>query len=293
MCDNIDEIYDELINLLKKKQTKILENHNEISIIIPLEAIKIKEILFILKEITKKDEENIKDLIVVISEMKKEIKQLKEKLNNSNEKNIELNNKIIFLEQENKLFKQKFEKIENFMPFIESLKFGFNIDIDSLIIGNNENYKKNLKNFVGPERRKFQLLFRMTRDGDNFTTFHRLCDNQGPTITLYKLEDNNVLGLYTPLSWNTTSNWINDQKMFLFSLTENKKSNKNNKDSRGIFCYPTHGPNTDFIKIFTGTTMKRPTIDPSAPGYDNCQELYPNKKPGTYTCLEIEVFKII
>lgn len=302
MCDTIDEIYDELINLLKKNnQLKILENNNnEISIIIPLDTIKIKEILFILKEISKKDEENIKDLIIVISEMKKEINQLKEKLNNSNEKNIELNNKINSLEQENKIlkqenkiFKQKLDKIENIMPFIESLKIYFNSDIDSLIIGNNENYKMNLKNFIGIEKKiKLQLLFRMSRDGDNFQTFHNLCDNQGPTITLYQFEDN-VLGLYTPLSWNTTSQWISDQRMFLFSLTYNKKSNKNNKNSRGIFCCPTHGPYTDFIVIYAGTTMKKPIIDPSTSGYDNCQYLYPNKNKGTYTCLEIEVFKII
>lgn len=126
MCDTIDEIYDELVNLLKKNKTKILENINEISIIIPLESLKIKEIIFILTENTKKDEENVKCLVSVISEMKKEINQLKET-------NIQLNNKIISLEQENKIFKQKLDIFEDYLPFIKALK----IDINSLIIGNN------------------------------------------------------------------------------------------------------------------------------------------------------------
>ena len=122
MCETIDEIYGELIFLLKKNQTKLLENNNEISIIIPLEPTIIKEIIFILEEKSKKEEENIKELILVISDMKVEINKLKEELNISNQKNIELNNKITSLEQENIIFKEKMDKIQNYIPFLEELK---------------------------------------------------------------------------------------------------------------------------------------------------------------------------
>ena len=48
LFESIDEIYDDLILLLDKNQTKILEDTNLISISIPLESVKIKEILFVL-----------------------------------------------------------------------------------------------------------------------------------------------------------------------------------------------------------------------------------------------------
>ena len=50
----------------------------------------------------------------------------------------------------------------------------------------------------------------MSRDVEYFK-FHNLCDNKGVRITLMKLEDGNILGNYTPLSWNSTSNdWKNN-----------------------------------------------------------------------------------
>lgn len=153
-------------------------------------------------------------------------------------------------------------------------------------------YKINLKNLIEPNKNvSFQLLFRMSRDGENFNVFHQLCDNQGPTVTLLQLEDNNLLGFYTPLNWNTSSSWIYDPGMFHFSLTKNIKCMKNKNNSSGMFCYQGYGPYTDFFKFCS--SMKKPIINPFAKTYENCQNLYPGKKEGIYKCLEIEIFKIL
>ena len=50
LCDSIDEIYDELIHNLNKNETKILEETNQIIINIPVDHLKIKEILFLVQE---------------------------------------------------------------------------------------------------------------------------------------------------------------------------------------------------------------------------------------------------
>ena len=50
ICETIDEIYDELIRNLNKNQTKIIEETNQIIINIPVEYLKIKEILFVVNE---------------------------------------------------------------------------------------------------------------------------------------------------------------------------------------------------------------------------------------------------
>ena len=41
---------------------------------------------------------------------------------------------------------------------------------------------------------KSELLYRMSRDGIEYSTFHNLCDNKGATITLIKLEDGKIKG---------------------------------------------------------------------------------------------------
>ena len=55
LYETIDEIYDDLILLMNKNQTKILEGDESIRISIPIESVKIKEIFFILNEIKKND----------------------------------------------------------------------------------------------------------------------------------------------------------------------------------------------------------------------------------------------
>ena len=80
LCETIDEIYDELISLMKKNQSKIMEETNQIYINIPIENLKVKEILFVVNEIIKNDSEKINELFSIISNMKKEIKEFKEHL---------------------------------------------------------------------------------------------------------------------------------------------------------------------------------------------------------------------
>jgi len=53
LCESIDEIYNELIYNLNKNKTKIFEETNQIIITIPVDNLKIKEILFKIDEIKK------------------------------------------------------------------------------------------------------------------------------------------------------------------------------------------------------------------------------------------------
>ena len=130
----------------------------------------------------------------------------------------------------------------------------------------------------------------MSRDGIEINTFHKLCDNKGPTILLIKLTDDNILGLYNPLDWDSNSGVKSDLDMFVFSLTENLKCMKNNQNNHGIFCYNNYGPHSIFLQ-FRSDKMNKPYINPSNDGYNDCQNLYPGK--GYYDAEEVEVYKII
>ena len=47
----------------------------------------------------------------------------------------------------------------------------------------------------------FVLIYRASRDGWSSSTFHALCDNKGPTVTVVKSGDN-IFGGYTEQSWD-------------------------------------------------------------------------------------------
>ena len=333
LCDSIDEIYEELITLMKKNQFKIIEETNQIYISIPVEYVKVKN-----------DSEKINELFSIISNMKKEMKEFKEQIKNEEinnlkkeikdlkEKNVEeiqnmkennskeinnlkeeiknlkdeiknmKENNLKEIKEENKNLKKEINELNSFIPYLKEYKKKSEekkrrdiiINLDSLIIKDNINYNITLKNWInGNMEIKSELLYRMSRDGIEYSTFHKLCDNKGPTIVLTKLTDGNILGLYTPLDWDSKSEWKSDLNMFVFSLTQNLKCMKNNQNNRGIYCNTNYGPYSSFLQFNIYNTMNKPYIAPSNVGFNDCQKLYPGKSNGFYDAEEVEVYKII
>ncbi len=302
LFESIDEIYDDLILLLDKNQTKILEDTNFISISIPIESLKIKEILFVINELEKNDNEKMQEIFSLILEMKTEIKKLNEDNKKLNEEIKKLNEDNKQLNEDNKNLK---EQLKIYIPYLEEYKKKRDDkkqnkiirNLDSKIINENEKYNITLKNWINPNLTiKAQLLYRASRDGEEYSTFHKLCDNQGPTIVLAKLTDGNILGSYTPLDWETKSDWKSDPNMFVFSLTQNQKAMKKQTSSNyGIYCNQNYGPESYFLGFQSGHKMKEPKLRIEDQEYTiNTQILAPGKQNGSfYKADEVEVFKII
>ena len=67
--------------------------------------------------------------------------------------------------------------------------------------------------------KRMELIFRGTRDGSGSDVFHNKCDNQGPTICLFKNEKDNIFGAYASISWTSNSSYYAANGSFLFTLT--------------------------------------------------------------------------
>ena len=150
--------------------------------------------------------------------MKNEKKQLINEVNELKNENIQLkNNESQFINE-----------ISNLKNEITELKEKLNIlwkenilihNLDSKIINGNMNYNLSLKKWINPSRKiKAELLYRLSENGDKFSTFHELCDNKGPTLTLFYVNDGNIIGIYTPLSWDSSSGRKDDMETFIFNL---------------------------------------------------------------------------
>ena len=276
-------LYD-LILLMNKNQAKIVENNNILEITIPLDSLKFKEIKLILNKLIKKEKENedYKESFSITKDLKQEIKVLKE---------------------ENKELKKRISNIEIYIPYFEEYKKKkeyqktYILNLDSLIIDNNEKYNMALKHWINPDLKiKAKLLYRASRDGDSFDTFHKLCDYQKPAVELIKLKNGYILGSYTTLDWETKSNWKSDPKLFVFSLTENiKAKKKESKDNLGIECLSGKGPESYLLAFDHGYNMRTPRIRLDDKEYSiNTQLLAPKLSTGKYySADEVEIFKII
>ena len=122
----------------------------------------------------------------------------------------------------------------------------FNFDNESLIIENNNQYLSTLSNWINPDKNKnikAELLYRLTRDGELYKTFHEKCDNKGPTLVLIHDTTNIKTGGYTPLSWDSKSDWKIDNDTFIFNLTNKKKFAKSYfNNCYSIYCNKYYGP---------------------------------------------------
>ena len=272
--DTLNEIYDEVIERTKKDKITISENENTLIINIPLPSTKYTEKKFELKQISKNDNEKINDLTQLVIKQNKEITDLKNELKDIKEK---LN--ILWKEREEKEKEKMNKQISN---------------LNSKIINENEKYKKLLKTWINPLKKiKAELLYRLSENGESFSAFHELCDNKGPTLTLFHVNDGNIVGIYTPLSWDSKSGWKNDNDTFIFNLNKEKKYKKIKSDY-SAYCNNTHGP---YTVCFGCDNTKKKSIRHYYninSYYTNGSDILPsNNQQKYYDLLETEVYKII
>ncbi|XP_060600190.1 interferon-induced protein 44-like, partial [Ruditapes philippinarum] len=105
-----------------------------------------------------------------------------------------------------------------------------------------------LEQWIGTGPKTFTLLYAITRDGCNATTFHQKCDNQGPTVTVLYNQQGSVYGGFAPVSWNSSNQWINNTSAFLYQLrfSGNEKSTKfpikSANYQNALYCHQSYGP---------------------------------------------------
>ena len=287
MFDDLKEICNEISERIKKKEMKLEENLDGLNLLIYLPSTKIKEIKFELKEEQKNDKDKINDLNELIMKLqeeinnnKKEINELKNIVNNQNNEINEMKKKINFLTD--------YIKIKDNIPELK----------DSRIINNNIEYIKSIKNWINPNVKiNGELLYRMSRDGDKISKFHELCDNKGPSLTLFETTDGNKGGIYTPLSWDgDTDDWKDDLETFLFNLNKNQKYKKIKKEN-SILCRNEYGAWIYSFGFYKRDQMRKiQHLGTSINNYyENGAECLPNNNTDKkfFDVKEVEVYKII
>ena len=94
--------------------------------------------------------------------------------------------------------------------------------------------------------KNMELLYRGTKDGATANIFHEKCDNQGPTICLYKNNKGNIFGGYASISWENSGSGKPAPGSFLFSLTNiytTQPTKFNLKaDKVGVYHHAREGP---------------------------------------------------
>jgi hypothetical protein len=265
--DDLKEICEELSERISKETIKISEETNSIVISIPLPSSKIKEIIFELKENVVDDKQIIKDLFKLINEQKQEINNLKSEL-------------------------------EDFKKEISFLTKDYITNLDSLIIKSNKD-NLTLKNWINPDLNiRANLLYRLSQDGPEVSTFHELCDNKGPTLTIFHLEIGYIVGFFVNYSFDSTSQWKDDDDSFLFNLNQNKKYKKRTDIHKSAFNSKAKcGPSANCLGCNTGETLNYiyHSVKNIDKAFENGSKILPSgsqQDEVEYKVKETEIFQI-
>jgi len=270
---------------------------------------KIKEISFELNEDQKNDKDQINNLNELIIKLKNEIKENKNEINeiknNYNKEINEIKNKYnkeinelknIVNTQKNEISELK-EQMKSLLDYRKTKDMIISGLKNSLIINNNIEYNELIKNWINPDKKiKGELLYRLSKDGDQISTFHNLCDNKGPTLTLFETKEGNKGGIYTPLLWDSSSGWKEDMETFIFNLNINQKCKKL-KNGYSIKCNSDYGPWVSSFGFYRTNNMRK--IQHQGLGineyYEKAAEILQNNSRNTkyFDVKEVEVYKII
>ena len=230
-------------------------------------------------------ENNIKNIIEINGNIDKcNSQKINIKFKPENQENTELEKNIKIFGQ---FIKEEIEENEK-NPII---------NFNSLIVKDNQKIKT-LKNWISEKNMKAELLYRLSKDGESFATFHQLCDNKGPTISLFETINGTVIGFYSPLNFDSNyGNFKQDMDTFIFNLDSLIKFEKISNDG-SIYCSTTFGPYVAYFGMygFDVKDMKKCYYNPASTKnkFKNGNNIIPNdNKNIIFDLKEVEIWKII
>ena len=143
--------------------------------------------------------------------------------------------------------------------------------LDSVILNESKKgteYLQKIYEWIG--YKKMELLYRGTRDGTTANIFHQKCDNQGPTICLYK-NDKCIFGGYASISWTNSGSSKSAPNSFLFTLSNiygiEPTKFDNSNINYGVYHNENEGPDFGSSDILIAKDFKKDNCTSSFPQY--------------------------
>ena len=269
ICANIQELFLTLQPQLKLiEQLKLKEKKNALDLLIPLPSPLIKEVIFSIQKIEKDLSMEVKDLYKIINQQQDLINKL--------------NDRITILEKKEKEREEKEKEKEEERQYF--------ICKNSKIIENEKDKDLAIRRWINPNKKdfKFKLLFRMSRDGNQSTQYHKLCDGKDNLLTIIQTDNGKKFGGFASKSWGVKGNIIDNT--FMFSLNSMKKFERLNNEKAmhdGRNYGPVFGNAWDIYINPTMTTGKQQYNN-----YSVFLQKYEFNNEATFNVIEIEVFHI-
>ncbi|XP_062974022.1 interferon-induced protein 44-like [Elgaria multicarinata webbii] len=153
--------------------------------------------------------------------------------------------------------------------------------------------KKVLQQFLGSTQ--LSLLYKATVHGYNATTFHNICNRQGPTVVVAYNRSGYIFGAFTAQSYSSSGQYLHDEKAFLFRLKEREMEPSPIKmtfsaASQAVYDHAGTGPNFGAgALVFLNQNTAAVQTNPNITNYTfRADELHGNDQ----NLVECEVYRV-
>lgn len=297
MYDTLEEAYKCLELLFLKEKVSIHISKEKISIVFIMNTPtgEEKEIFIPLEKRTMNTTEINDRLCYEITELKKRIKVLENENTSFKNiiKNLESKLKILIDKLDDKISNDnKTKKHNNIIDIINSKIINKFEDFEFII--------NRIKEISPNKNIRFNLLYRATKDGDQISTFHSKCDNKIQVLVLYHTMKGVKFGGYTDIGFDSSRNWKQDLKSFIFSIDKKKIYNAVG-GKKQIGCYNNNGPSFGFnnvaIYLFDNVSIlsqnNQHRTNDAITSFSELQNYEINNGEQYFNLQELEVFQIV
>ena len=221
LCENINDIYNQIISLSKENKSHFIldKNINRLFLTIQTDMILASEIKIELNEEGKNEPTILSetDNGIIKQEKTKEINL--DELIKANKKMTDLINNLI---NENRDMKKAINSIKNNQAIIINkinyFKGYYEFD---------EKYLDIIKKWIDPlikYKITFDLIYSYNTYGfDRYKSFERNCNIRGPALFIFITQKNSIFGSFCSCYTTLDLEWKSDPNAFIFSLNLNKK----------------------------------------------------------------------
>jgi hypothetical protein len=152
------------------------------------------------------------------------------------------------------MFEKNYDKLSKSILGVTKVVY---TKMDSIILSGRDQIKDLITLCDISITKKYNLIYRASKDGFEASSFHLKCDKQPNTLIIIKSEYGNIFGGYTEQDWThdwkSDDKWKSDKNSFIFSLINKKNMPLKFKcldTAKAIGCLSFNGPVFGFGPAF-------------------------------------------
>ena len=231
--ENITEVFKDITNIIEKNNYSLFIESDRVVLKLTTPTKTTDEIILAIPRKKIDPNQILQENTIIIAKLRKDNTTLQTQVHS-------LQNEVKQLKDEIHLIKSEMNSLKEALATDPNYLSRRALASEKIILDDIELHV--IKKWIALNKKvTLSLIYKASRDGDDVSKFHELCDGKKPTLTVFKTIKGFRAGGFTNASWDSSSGHKVDNTAFVFSLDRRVMYRVNNSNC-AIYCHKTSGP---------------------------------------------------